>query len=253
MYSEIKFSNLSVSIKKHHAKVGRPSRPESHDIHEFIATNILAIYVSFLISCAPTTWSTRQLNHHLFGVKTKPLTKKTPVIDGLGHLRARKSIPRLAFGQAISEGIQRAEKEPRFAGGLQILYHPYVHALSGQHNLSTLHTLLALLPWARTAKFIHATADGIGRTTRTAETEIEAISFAIQSMDDQSQRQRMHLDVISTALLLAQEAVVMADHQRLRCWQSWFKRGELLFADWNVGDKQARQALDRCKRPAKSY
>lgn len=245
MPQEKKYAGFDAETRTPSAQGGRPAKGSGAMIPEFVSENLLKIYVSYLHDRAPRSWSTRQLNHHLFGDRGRPLSKKTPVTNGLGHLLTRKSIPQLVSGQLASVGIVRAESDPRFAGGLQILYHPYVQALAGKHALPVLHTLLCLMPWAHTAGFIQAGAHGSMRAMRSVETETEIVTAASQGWRTPSSWQYRFPDSIGCALVLAQEAAAIGDSRRLRRWQRWFRRRELLFENWPVGDPEPRKALDR--------
>lgn len=245
MPQEKMFAGFDAETRTPSAQGGRPTKLSGAMIPEFVSENVLKIYVSYLRARAPRSWSTRQVNHHLFGEPGKPLSKTTPVTNGLGHLLTRKSIPQLVSGQLASVGILRAENDPRFAGGLQILYHPYVQALAGKHALPVLHTLLCLMPWAHIAGLFQASAHGSVRALRSVETEIEIVTAASQGWRDPSSWQYRFPDAIGCALLLTQEAAAIGDIRRLRRWQRWFRRRELLFENWPVGETDPRKALDR--------
>lgn len=244
MPKKIMLEGFAAKTLQHQAPGGRPSNDITHAIPEFVAIRVVKLYAKHLRDRAPEKWSDRQLNHTLFGDASSAPSRKDPVFNGLKQLRERRSIPRLIRGHAISDAILRAEQNPRFAGGLQILYHPYTVALAGKHDLPTLHSLLCLVPMALAAGFIKHTAAGIERTIRSPETEIDLVAAAASGWRTTEQWRHRFPDVMASALLLAQEAAAMTDHKRLKRWQRWFRRGELRFEDWPVGDKEDRKKLD---------
>lgn len=245
MSNEKKYAGFDDETRTPQSQGGRPGKTAGAGIPEFVADKVLKIYVSFLREQAPKSWSGRQLNHHIFGHVEKPLTKKSSVTNGLGHLLARRSIPLLTSGQVLSEGILRAERDPRFLGGLQILYHPYVLALAGKHDLPTLHALLCLIPLATTSGLFHATVGGLTRALQPVEAEIDILTAAAQGIGAPEASTSKFPDGIACALLLAQEAAAIGDRKRLRRWQRWFRKRELAFENWRVGDVSPRKALDR--------
>lgn len=247
MTTKRKLEDFGEETLTHPRSGGRPPRVISDVIPEFVARKVVMLYVTHLRGCVPESWSERQLNHLLFGDAYEALSSKVNVFPGLKELGCRKSIPRLTPGQVVSDGMLRAERDPRFSGGLQILYHPYTHALAGNHGLRTLHSLLSLVPTAFTFGLVEQVSSSIGivRNRRTAEVEIELIATACEEWRSTKEWRNRFPDVMACALLLAQEAAAISDNKRLKRWQRWFRREALLFKDWPVGGQNERQALDR--------
>lgn len=222
-------------------------RPAQSDTHEFVAKQVLMVYVSFLKDCAPEAWTSRRINHELFSKASpeEPLTDKTSVRNALGYLLKRKSIPLLTASQALSTGILRTEAMPRFSGGLQILYHPYVRALTFRMDLKEIHEVMALCDTSTDAGLMRRTPYGLARSIGSTAEEIDRVSRALKTHPEPGTWRNKFPDLFAVALSLAQEAAAIGDKDRFRKWRQWFREGHLRFADWPAGDQAPRTALDR--------
>lgn len=242
--AKIKSANFDSETRKVQAAGGRPAQS---DTHEFVAKQVLMIYVSFLKECAPKSWTSRRINHELFSAArpVESLTDKTSVANALGSLLKRKSIPLFTAGQAISTGILRTEAIPEFSGGLQILYHPYVRTLSFRLNLKEIHEVMALCDTSTDASLMRRTPHGLARSIGNTAEEIERVSRALKTHSEPGTWRSRFPDLFAVALSLAQEAAALGDKGRFRKWRQWFREGHLRFADWPAGDDAPRVALDR--------
>lgn len=226
----------------------RGGRPPKEQSGGFVQAQALKLYVSHLKLLAPSAWTERQLNFELFCKKSphEKLPSQSTPFNGTRALLTRKSIPRLDCLEMLSEGILKAEANPMFAGGLQILYHPYVEILSRPKTLGELQNLIALCSNATALGVFRYSAFGAVRTMRSAVDEIAAIDARISTLKEDAQMwQRTFLDVCGIAFGLALEAIFIGDSDRFLLWRQWFFLEKMRFEDWGRGGLAPRQALDR--------
>lgn len=223
-------------------------RPIGKTEGNFVSSNVLKIYVSHLKRQAPLNWTARQLNFELFVRRTPQdkLSRDSSTFDGLRTLLLRKSIPRLGSDDQLSHGILKAEGSRKFAGGLQILYHPYVQILRGSGSLEELQSLLVLCANSESLKLFRYSAHGATRTMRYVEEEIADVDrVAVTNRQEADTWKDSFLDLVAIAYGLMHESILIRDRDRLEAWRVWFALNRLRFEDWPRGDAEPKKALDR--------
>lgn len=226
-------------------------RPKADDLPEFLARDALELYLSFL-RCSFPRWSKNQLNRELFG-DASPGAKGP--LNGIGLLEKRKSIPllnvtdQLSMGMLSAESRRKGDGSYRLAGGLQILYHPYLRLLSPPTELKALHRLMVLVKHSISLGVFKITRDGAVRTHLGVAADIAALDCATRDAKTNPEVWRdSFLDFVALALGLLREAALVGDVGGVSLWKEWLELGVLRFEHWPVGALECRKKFDTCLR-----
>lgn len=222
---------------------GRPRGAfNKHGAESTFARAALDLYVSHIRMSAPPGWTENQLNLALFEdpLPLSAIEKREPTY-GLRDLSRRLSIPSLEPSTRLSLALLRAETDPRYSGGLQILYHPYLRLLMWPAATRYVYELLSFCRSPVEIGLFRQTAYGRARSMRAPVEEQRAFDDAVDvSRSDRVEWKARFLDLLAPAIAMLLEADQLGDVERLTSWKAWFKTTALRFENWPVGDPKLR-------------
>lgn len=214
-----------------------------------VARHLLDMYVNHLRQSAPSGWSARQINFHLFekSPDTTPLTKDLRVTDGLKALTLRKSIPSLDPLNRISAGMIRAELMPQFTGGLRILYHPLASLLLMPTSLREIYELLSACAYAGCFSFLVGTPREVLHRQGNVRLEIKNFFSAIRTCPD-SLKEAAFYDFKAIALGMFLEARALENDVGQAAWYEVLMNESLSFSCHPKLASNSASALDSLVR-----